>query len=78
MDKKDKAKKPLFKPEEKLRIKDPEARERVKQITFQFMMSMVAKGELNPGDEEAMKKATKSCARDAWEAYKAAEEYLCG
>ena len=53
-------------------------RERIIQITCQLVESMVLKGELDPDDDEALKKATRAAANTARAAYNAAEEYLCG
>jgi len=63
---------------DRIRIADPAARKRVIEITCQMVESMVLKGEINPDNAEELKKATRQCARDAWEAYRAAEEFLSG
>lgn len=61
-----------------LHIKDPVARERVRQITVQIVTSQVVNGELDPYDDKALREATRKAAWLAWDAYKAAEEYVRG
>lgn len=68
----------LFALGDRLRIADPEARKRAIEMTCQMVESLVAKGEVNPDNAEELKTATRQCARDAWEAYKAAEEFVSG
>ena len=68
----------LFALGDRLRIADPVARKRVIEITCQMVESMTAKGEVNPDNAEELKNAIRECARDAWEAYKAAEEFTRG
>ncbi len=62
----------------RMRIEDPVARERVRSITMQIVTYRVAKGEVDPEDEEALRAAVREAAQLALEAYRAAEEFVLG
>jgi hypothetical protein len=70
------AERKIFSEEEKMRIKDPEDRRRIQNLTVRLLSSMVEKGELNPENNEDLKKATKEMAEVARSSYYAALEYL--
>lgn len=57
---------------------DETGRKRVIQITETMVASMVAKGEVDPDDDEALKKAARKCAADAVAVYNAALEFISG
>ena len=59
-------------------MRNPEERERVLAIATRIVASQVAKGEVDPEDEAALKKATQEAVKPAVEAYRAAEEFICG
>lgn len=72
---------PLFEEHEKMKLGDGYSehdKERIRAITAQLVEGKVIKGELNPKDTEALKKAVKECAQIAKSTYNAALEYLCG
>jgi hypothetical protein len=53
-------------------------RKRVIDIAMQMVASKIKKGELDPNDDDALRKATKLAVSDAAAAYDAAEEYVSG
>lgn len=69
---------PMFAEEEKMRIKDPEDRKKIRNLTVALVAGMVEKGNLDPRDNAALKKATMESAKLAHHAYYAALEFLCG
>lgn len=62
----------------RIKVRHDEERKRVLAIATRIVAGQVANGEVNPDDEEALKKATQEAVETAVEAYRAAEEYLCG
>jgi len=72
---------PLWEEHEKMKLGDGYSehdKQRIRVITAQLVEGMVLKGELNPEDRDALKKAVEQCARDARQVYNAALEYVCG
>ena len=53
-------------------------KQRILEITEQIVTSQVARGEVDPEDDEALKKATYKAVRTAQAAYDAAMEYISG
>lgn len=51
---------------------------RIREITITLVAGQISKGELNPEDETALKKAVQQAARDARQAYYAALEFMSG
>lgn len=62
----------------RIKMRSPHERERVLAIATRIVASRVAKGEVIPEDEAALRAATKEAVQMAVAAYRAAEEYLCG
>lgn len=73
--------KSLFAEHEKMRLGPSYTnhdRERILALTRSFVEGRVARGELNPENEYALKKAVKQAAFEAQQVYNAALEYVCG
>lgn len=62
----------------RIKMRHEHEKERVLAIATQIVASQVAKGEVDPEDEVALKKATGEAVKVAVEAYRAAEEFICG
>ncbi len=65
-------------PDGRIKMRNEHERERVLAIATQIVASQVAKGEVDPEDEVTLKKATQEAVKLAVEAYRAAEEFICG
>jgi hypothetical protein len=57
---------------------DEQARKRIVEITVMLVEGMVAAGEVDPDDDEALRTATRRCAADARATYNAALEFISG
>lgn len=58
-------------------LSEPDRR-RIVEITVAIVSGMVAKGEVDPEDDDALRAATKRASEDARAAYLAALEYVRG
>lgn len=73
--------KPLFAEHEKMKLGDGYSehdKDRIKSITAQLVEGRVLKGELNPEDDAALKKAVMEAGHTARQVYNAALEYVAG